>query len=133
VRPLSILTGVAPSRYTREEAVKEAKFTDTFKQTIIESGEEGISAGELHEQVGSSRQAVYQFIKANQRNLVETGARSPSNGVRYKWVDRQTSTRGNADGVEVGSTFTVTRMRLSNGKVIVTLAGPGIELDATLN
>lgn len=112
--------------------MKESTYGPLFEQAVKEAGEEGISAGDLYELVGSSRQAVYGWIKSNQTNLAEAGM-SDRRGVKYRWIERAPTVRGNGAGIEVGTTFTVSRMRFINGHAVATLAGPGIEVEMPLS
>lgn len=69
--------------------------------------------------------------------------KSTLGGTLYKWVDRTARRSGDngasgqahdpGDGVEVGSVFTVTRLRFVAGKMVATLTGPNAEVEAELS
>jgi hypothetical protein len=119
--------------------MKESTYGPKFEQAVKDSGADGISAGELYETVGSSRQAAYGWIRANERNLRVVG-KSTRGGDLYVWKAaapashiKGGSKQQRADGVEVGSEFTVTRLRFVAGRMMATLKGDDIEIEAELS
>lgn len=123
--------------------MKESMYSPKFEEAVKHAGDTGVSAGDLYEQVGSSRQAVYAWIKKNQSHLRAVGE-SPRGGVLYKWIERTPAERRGVraangqladagEGVEVGSVFTVTRLRFVAGKMVATLSGPNTEVEAELS
>lgn len=116
--------------------MKESIFGPKFEEALRAAGTDGLSAGDLYEAVGSSRQAVYTWIRKNEKHLRRVGE-SARGGVVYQWVDRTPAPRGSAavdsDAVEVGSVFTVSRLRYVNGRMVATLTGSSTEVEAELS
>jgi hypothetical protein len=110
--------------------VKESQYHEKFQAAVKRSGDTGISASELCDKVGSSRQAAYQWVTKHKPYLRPVGL-SPLGAQRYTWRDPHSP--ASSDDVEIGSIFTVTRIRHVAGAVVATLASNGVELEAELN
>lgn len=121
--------------------MKESTYGPQFEKAVKDAGADGISPSDILEQVPSSRQTVYGWIRKNGNNLRVVGETSRG-GTLYRWVDasRAHATNGNGksgntddNGVEIGSTFTVTRLRFVGGRIVATLSGPNAEVEADLS
>lgn len=108
------------------------------------AGDAGISAGELVDRVQSSRQTVYAWMKKPEvAGHLRVVGKSTLGGTLYKWVEKSPARRvadgmsqpsaSDADSVEVGSVFTVTRLRFVGGRMVATLTGPNAEVEAELS
>lgn len=119
--------------------MKEDVYGPMMRDALIAAGSQGLTASELREQIGCSRQRVYSWMKDN-AGTMRAVDKAPSGGIRYVWVDSTRSPRGTpvaagrgAEGIEVGTELRVTRLRWVSGKMEVTLVGPdGIELTVEL-
>ena len=112
--------------------MKESVYGPQFEKLVKSSGDMGICAGDLYQIVGSSRQAVYGWIKSNMRNLCEVGT-SPTGGVQYRWrTEAQPSASRERGTIEVGMQLTVTRLRVVSGRVLATLTCVDVEIEIEL-
>jgi hypothetical protein len=111
---------------------KASEFAPQYRQAIIDAGDDGLSAAEIRELVPSSRQGIYAWVRANTRNLQPTHT-SPMGGMRYRWIERPQRRATNADGIEVGAQLTITRMRISDGQLTITVeTSDGEHADLTM-
>lgn len=115
--------------------MKENVYGPILERTLKES-DEPLSAAQLVEMVGCSPQRVYTWIKANQRNLIESGT-TMKGGTTYLWrvsMKRAVARLEETDGLEVGAHLTVTRMRLTaDGMVATLMSEDGQEVQAVIS
>jgi hypothetical protein len=109
--------------------MKQDNHGTALTNTLRESAEP-MTASELRDEVGCSRQRVYTWLQANEPHLHSVG-KDAQGGQRYVWVDRGTTgaTRGvtieRAGAVDDdGMTMRVSTVLVDAGDVVLVLIGP---------
>lgn len=119
--------------------MKENVYGPLLQDAMIAAGGEGVTASELVDAVGCSRQRVYMWLRDN-ANTMRAVDKAAHGGTRYAWVDGARQPRGVAvraglggEGLEVGTKLEVSRLRWVGGRMEITMVGPdGIELTSEL-
>ncbi len=102
----------------------------TALSEALQSATEPLTASELREMVGCSRQRVYTWLQANEAHLTTVGKDSQG-GQRYVWADNRSDTRGpravtieRTDSDGDGMTMRVSTVMVDHGEVVLVLIGP---------
>jgi hypothetical protein len=103
---------------------------DEFGATLeaaLKSSDHPLTASELRDEVGCSRQRVYTWLQANALHVVEQG-KDRAGGKRYSWLDG----RPIIDPGLMADTFKLHSFHVDQGKVVLVVIGPdGARYNAT--
>jgi hypothetical protein len=94
-------------------------------EAVLRSTTEPLSASEIRERVGCSRQRVYAWLQANEQNVQQEG-KDRVGGHLYTWLDRPKFVRPAAGLGAVGATDTlqVKSFFVDAGDIVLVLVGP---------
>jgi hypothetical protein len=99
----------------------------TLIEDTLRDATEPMTAAELREAVGCSRQRIYTWLQANEHRLVKRG-KDGHGGYRFELRTSSTATGG--AGIGVGSTLVVANVALIGGRVVLTaLAEDGTQFN----
>lgn len=99
-------------------------------EALLAGTDDGLSVAEIVEEVGCSRQRVYNWVSKN-RHRIRTTGRSDQGAARYTMRDTSEVT---GRGVSIGDHVVIRSMRLTGETLMIGLeAEDGTELIATVH
>jgi hypothetical protein len=103
--------------------MRQDDYGAALEQTLRQS-DHPMSAVDLRDAVGCSRQRVYVWLQANAPHLREVGKGS-TGGAQYEWVEPMTDVRARRETrVDDDTAMHVTSFFVDDGQVVLVVRGP---------
>jgi hypothetical protein len=116
------------SLYERNVTMRQDNHGTALTNTLRDSPEP-MTASELRDAVGCSRQRVYTWLQANTPHLREVG-KDAHGGQRYVWIEAGTPRavtvdyQGPTGATDDGMTMRVSTVMVEQGEMVLVLIGP---------